>query len=269
MTVSSELPELLRPDVAFTGQKNMIFAFSLEKRTVVTVLGCLGWFLAGQFQAFAQEKHAVTGAAGRATADGPIGVIHAHVCGFHFYSGDPRRAVRADHYCSHLNAEVYQCIIYDSDQPNARLIGIEYIISEALFNGLPDEEKKLWHSRRYEITSGLLTVSAASGVAEQKLVSELVNSYGKTWHFWQVDRGDALPMGLPRLMMGFTADGQIDPALVAARDRERKVDTAKIKTQRAVLKARPIAAGADGWMHGPAWQLEEQSLKNTGAGREP
>lgn len=244
-------------------------AFSFEKRFGVLVLGWLVWFWAGQIQALAQEPHAGAGTAGRSMADGPIGAIHAHVCGFHFYSGDPRRAVRADHYCSHVNADVYQCIIYDSDQPNARLIGIEYIISETLFKGLPDEEKKLWHSHRYEIMSGLLTVSAASGVAERKLVRELVNTYGKTWHFWQIDRGDALPMGLPRLMMGFTADGQIDPALVAARDRERKVDTAEIKAQRVDLKARPVAAGADGWLRGPAWQLDEQALKNPGAGREP
>jgi len=26
-----------------------------------------------------------------------------------------------------------QCVIYDSDEPNARLIGIEYIISENVF----------------------------------------------------------------------------------------------------------------------------------------
>jgi hypothetical protein len=29
-----------------------------------------------------------------------------------------------------------------SDKPDARLIGCEYIISERLFNGLPEEEKR-------------------------------------------------------------------------------------------------------------------------------
>jgi len=41
-----------------------------------------------------------------------------------------KRAVRAEHYCSHLNKDVFQCVIYDSSEKNARLIGVEYIISE-------------------------------------------------------------------------------------------------------------------------------------------
>lgn len=56
------------------------------------------------------------------------------------------RQLIAHHYCSHLNQDMRQCVIYDSDEPNAKLIGIEYIISAKLFAGLPDEEKKLWHS---------------------------------------------------------------------------------------------------------------------------
>lgn len=59
--------------------------------------------------------------------------------------------VEAHHYCSHLNEEVRQCIIYDSANNNARLIGIEYIISRRLFESLPEEEKKLWHSHSYEV----------------------------------------------------------------------------------------------------------------------
>ena len=192
---------------------------------------------------------------------GPVGAIHAHVCGFHFYSGDPQRALRVDHYCSHLNADVFQCVIYDSDQKNARLIGIEYIISAALFAQLSADEKKLWHSHRYEVMSGPLTAPDASAVAEKALMQELVNTYGKTWHLWQVDRGDQVPLGLPKLMMGFTADDQVDPALVAARDRAQNTDTAKQKANRTDLSNQPVAEGADAWQHGPAFQLSDDLLK--------
>lgn len=44
-----------------------------------------------------------------------------------------------------------QCIIYDSDAPDARLIGIEYIISRRLYEELPEDEKKYWHSHVYEV----------------------------------------------------------------------------------------------------------------------
>ena len=42
--------------------------------------------------------------------------------------------------------------------------------------------------------------------------------YGKTWHTWQVDRGDKLPLGILQLMMALTEDGQLDPK-VASRTR--------------------------------------------------
>ena len=67
------------------------------------------------------------------------------------------RQVIAHHYCQHLNEEVHQCVIFDKNEPNARLIGIEYIISDRLFQKLPDEEKVFWHSHNYEVKSGLLT----------------------------------------------------------------------------------------------------------------
>lgn len=198
---------------------------------------------------------------GATAGDGPLRAIHAHVCGFHYYSGDLKRSVRADHYCSHLSDDLMQCVIYDSAKPDARLIGVEYIISEALFTSLPDEEKRLWHSHRYEVMSGLLVAPGLAGAEEQALMTRLVNSYGKTWHLWQVDRGDKLPLGLPKLMMGFTADGQADPAMVAARDRELGLDPARLKAQRASLPARPVAAGADGGPPGPAFQLSDDLLK--------
>lgn len=59
--------------------------------------------------------------------------------------------VEAHHYCSHLSEDVRQCVIYDSDASDARLIGVEYIISRRLFDSLPEEEKKYWHSHTYEV----------------------------------------------------------------------------------------------------------------------
>jgi hypothetical protein len=65
---------------------------------------------------------------------GPIKHICEHVCGFHGYAHDMTRQVHAHHMCSHVNEDFRQCIIYDSAETTARLIGIEYIISEKLFD---------------------------------------------------------------------------------------------------------------------------------------
>lgn len=124
------------------------------------------------------------------------------------------RQVEAHHYCSHVNEDVMQCLIYDSDDSNARLIGVEYIVSDNVFKTLPAEEKKLWHSHEYEVKSGLLFMPRLPTAAESQVMKKLVKTYGKTWHFWQFDRGDVLPMGCPQLMGAFLEDGQINPTLV-------------------------------------------------------
>lgn len=189
-----------------------------------------------------------------------MGAIHAHLCGFHFYNGNMSRQVRADHYCSHLNADVWQCIIYESDKRNARLIGVEYIISGKLFDGLPPEEKKLWHSHRYEVMSGQLIAPGLPDAAEGQLMKDFVTTYGKTWYLWQVDRGDTLPLGLPKLMMAFTADGQAEPNMVSARDREFGVDSKKIKLRRVGIPTKESAPGADAWQEGKSFQISDTLL---------
>lgn len=48
---------------------------------------------------------------------------------------DRTRHVEAHHYCNHRSHDFHQCVVYDSDEPNARLIGIEYIVTEKVSGG--------------------------------------------------------------------------------------------------------------------------------------
>eukprot|EP01027_Heterolobosea_sp_BB2_P017249 GEZU01024452.1.p2 GENE.GEZU01024452.1~~GEZU01024452.1.p2 ORF type:complete len:148 (-),score=29.34 GEZU01024452.1:543-986(-) len=118
----------------------------------------------------------------------PLSRIHLHIDGFHFYNGDMHRQLEAHHYCSPVNSEVHQCVVYDSDKENARIIGVEYIISERLFKELPEEEKRYWHSHQYEVKSGLLTIDNLSEEDEYKWCQSLMSTYGKTYHFWQASK---------------------------------------------------------------------------------
>jgi hypothetical protein len=133
---------------------------------------------------------------------------------FHFYAYDMTRQVEAHHYCGHQNEDMRQCLIYDSPDADARLIGLEYIVSENLFLGLPDEEKPLWHSHEYEVKSGVLFMPGVPGPIERQDLEKVAKTYGKVFHFWQVDRGDNLPLGLPQIMMALTRDGQLDEELL-------------------------------------------------------
>lgn len=153
-----------------------------------------------------------------------------------------------------------QCLLYDSGQPGARLIGVEYMISARLFEGLPEEEKKLWHSHRYEVQSGQLVSPHMPATVQLPAMQAILDNamYGKTWHFWQVDRGDTLPLGIPQLMMSATGPGQVSNEALAARDARIDIDTETHRKAREGLRypaAEAISTAADSWQHGEAWQL--------------
>jgi len=177
----------------------------------------------------------------------PIEDIHKHLCAYHFYSGDISRQVEAHHYCTHLNEDVAQCAIFDSDQPNARLIGVEYLVSEKVFKNLPKEEQQLWHIHAYEVTSGSLIAPGIPEVSERKLMQDTANTYGKTFHTWEIDRGDKIPTGIPKLMMAFTEDKQLHQELLDKRDKKYGISTEKLKSSRKNLKINPVLSGSDQW----------------------
>ena len=193
----------------------------------------------------------------------PISNVCQHVCGVHFYDGDLKRQVIAHHYCSHLNEDVRQCVIYDSPDKNGRLIGVEYIISAKLFEQLPPEEKKYWHSHVYEVKSGALVAPSVPELAEHMDMEKLVNTYGKTWHFWQVDRDHPLPYGTPSLMMSLTADGQADLALMAEKDKITGISTKQRKAARADIPEPTILKGADVGIRGENNGSEGEQQKDT------
>jgi hypothetical protein len=93
-------------------------------------------------------------------------------------------------------------------------------------------------------------------------MKKIVNTYGKTWHTWHTDRDKTLPLGIPALMMGFTGEGQLDPRLLADRDRRFNVQTQAIKREREDLVAHPVVDGANAWQRGEVIQLK----RTTGGG---
>ena len=187
----------------------------------------------------------------------PVEALNAYLDGFHFYNGRPDVQMEAHHYCAILNEEVIQCAIYDGNVADAKLMGVEYIISGALFAGLPEAEKALWHSHVHEVRSGQLVAPGIPEVAEHALMEKLVGTYGKTWHTWHTDQDKRLPLGVPQLMMGFTADGQADPAMVRARDERLGVDSDARKAKRVDIAAPAVDAGADAWQRGNVIQIPD------------
>jgi hypothetical protein len=86
----------------------------------------------------------------------PVKQVCAHLNAFHTYASSPGRHVETSHYCAHLTQDMRQCILYDGPGPDARLIGVEYMITPVLYETLSQEERRLWHSHVYEVKSGML-----------------------------------------------------------------------------------------------------------------
>jgi hypothetical protein len=146
-------------------------------------------------------------------------------------------------------ADLRQCLIYDSPSAHARLIGIEYMITPRIFETLPQAERQLWHTHEYEVKSGMLIMPTPAGmpnaaweIAETSEMRDVIPLYGKTYHFWQVDRGDPVPMGAPELMLSFTDENRVKQAvpggldeLVKGRDERFGVNTA-VKRERSDIE---------------------------------
>ena len=206
------------------------------------------------------KSRALEAGADAAQAMPPVSHMNMYLDGFHFYADDLGRQVEAHHYCTHVNEDFHQCVIYDGNAAGAKLIGVEYIISERLFNQLPEDEKRFWHSHHYEVKSGSLVMPGIPGPVEKEAMEKLVSTYGKTWHTWQVDRGDTLPLGVPQLMMGMTRDGQLNAELLRERDRRMNVSSDRKRQERAEIPTPQVQPGANSWEGGEVPQLRAETV---------
>lgn len=185
----------------------------------------------------------------------PLKKINTYVNGFHFYNGNIKAQMEAHHYVSQLNEDFHQAIIYDGNGEDAKIMGVEYIISERLFRQLDEEEKKLWHSHHYEVKSGTLIAPGIPEAVEHELMEKLVSTYGKTIHTWHTDQQRELPIGSPMIMMGFTKDGQLDTRLLADRDRRFDTSSAQKKKNRSDIPDPMVDPSANAWQNGELRQF--------------
>lgn len=175
------------------------------------------------------DTAALESAAGLLQRNAPAEQLKIYLSGLHVMKHHPGHQMDAHHFCRQVNEELAQCAIFDGNGRDANLVGIEYIISEKLFDSLPAEEREFWHPHNYEILSGQLVASWIPQMAEKELMRKKMNSYGKTWHVWNTgmhgQKGDELPLGRPELAWSFNRDGETLPGLLEKRDDDQRLDS--------------------------------------------
>jgi hypothetical protein len=203
----------------------------MNRRKMLSALGTVGAGLAARHVA-ARADGTPQGTASASPVAGPF----AHLCGIHVAKKDPRIQIIAQHYCvdcreHHGHGGLFQCLLFDSHHPKARLLGVEYIISHEQYVELPPEEKKYWHPHAYEILAGGLIVPGMDPDEEINHFRGLLSTWGKTWHTWP-DPKTKLPIGEPLLMWSLSGDGQADEQVIAQRDREFNVSARDLRERR-------------------------------------
>ncbi len=165
----------------------------------------------------------------------PVKDIHLYLNAFHIAKNNPDFEIEAHHYCSMRNLDVsgediHQCVIYDSNVAPAKLLGIEYIVSNDTYQALPSSEKKYWHPHAYEVISGQLIVPDLPDMGDDALEG-YIKSWGKTFHTWP-DPGTDVPLGEPLLMWSAGADGQISKQMIDKRDKQFNISSNDLRIRR-------------------------------------
>ena len=215
--------------------------FSVAIATALTLSACTGGEpVGGATNPPGTEETAKTNVleAGAAALqnNGPLAKMDIYLVGFHPMKEQPSHQMVAHHFCRQVNQDFAQCALFDGNTVDANLNGVEYIISEKLFESLPAEERAYWHPHNGEILSGQLVAPNLPEVADKELMKSKMNSYGKTWHTWQsrngLEPGDRMPLGEPMLAWSFNRDGEAIPGLIESRDKRMDIDSAEFRRER-------------------------------------
>lgn len=153
----------------------------------------------------------------------PVDELKQHLVDIHFYSGDLNTQYVAHHYCTAPKNGFQECILYDHDDPDAKIIGTEFVIHKDIYEKLPDDEKHHWHSHIFEVQSGLLVAPDVSEEGEMEIMEFLIQTYGKVVDVWH--QGLDLPIGTPLLANALALDSQVDWEVADYMDRVLNLKT--------------------------------------------
>jgi uncharacterized protein DUF1264 len=100
------------------------------------------------------------------------------------------------HYCKPINADIIQCILFESTDENARMTEVEYMVSKKLARSVIPKwsHQQNWHDHAQEIETGRVAILNPSDPEKQKGLAEYVGKTdGIIFHLWP--KGAPIPDG--------------------------------------------------------------------------
>jgi len=104
----------------------------------------------------------------------------------------------AHHFCKQVRGGMFECQLYDSDDKDARLVGVEVVVDTAAWKGFDKTEQRLWHYHKEEIPKINAKLPDLSSEEAAKVVETLNETYGKVYLLWDPAKSD-LPIGQPSI----------------------------------------------------------------------
>jgi hypothetical protein len=95
------------------------------------------------------------------------------------------------HYCKPVSADVLECLIYESTEPNALLKQVEYFISKKVTrnNVSRADWNRLYHDHAVEIAGGRVKVLDVPPDQAKKIADAAAQTDGIIFHLWWPDDG--------------------------------------------------------------------------------
>jgi hypothetical protein len=90
----------------------------------------------------------------------------------------------AHHYCKPVSGGLTECQLYDSDAADARLVGVEVIVTPDVYKKFSAAEKKLWHYHKIEIPKVSATLPDVSQEEGTRILKSIEETYGKVYVLW-------------------------------------------------------------------------------------
>jgi len=90
------------------------------------------------------------------------------------------------HYCKPVSSEVFECLIYDTTDPGALMVQVEYFIAKTVSR--PNVSLKAWnkhyHDHELEIATGRVQVHDRSPEEAAKIAEAAKQTDGIIFHLW-------------------------------------------------------------------------------------
>jgi hypothetical protein len=123
-------------------------------------------------------------------ANGPLAGFTTQVRATHYLGN---RAYKAQHFFKQVRPGVLQGLVVRHLDPDAPVIEAEWAISKAVYNRLPQRDRRHWHPLAPMIDAGRASIPGASEADERKALAGIRGLYAQTLNFSGLD--GALPTG--------------------------------------------------------------------------